>query len=136
MATKSFYQVFLNFWQKTLSIHIIIPPLCHEIYIKQLNLNFSNFKNNKKQKKKGNLPRRTSAGMSLLNVLGRSSSFFSSAAKTIAMTNNRIGANFMILKMTRERKRKKREREEGESRPNVPLDLKRREKKKGSSYTD
>ena len=39
--------------------------------------------------------RRTSAGMSLLNVLGRSSSF-SSAAKTTTTTSNKIGASFMI----------------------------------------
>lgn len=64
--------------------------------------------------------------MSLLNVLGRSSSFFSSAAKTIAATSNRTGTSFMISTMTRT------EREEGESRPSVPL---KRKGKKGSSCT-
>lgn len=64
--------------------------------------------------------------MSLLNVLGRSSSFFSSAAKTIAATSNRTGTSFMISTMTRT------EREEGESRPSVPL---KRKEKKGSSCT-
>ncbi|CAL7952005.1 unnamed protein product [Xylocopa violacea] len=59
--------------------------------------------------------------MSLLYVLGRSSSFFSSAAKTTAATSNKIGKSFMIS-MTARRKR-----EEGESRPSVPL--KRKEKK-------
>lgn len=115
-----------------------MPFLYHEIYIKQIYIKLKRiFQISKiiesKKKIKKNLPRRTSAGMSLLNVLGRSSSFFSSAAKTIAMTNNRIGANFIILKMTRERKREK---ERGKREQTQRTSKEEKEKKKGSSYTD
>lgn len=57
--------------------------------------------------------------MSLLNVLGRSSSFFSSAAKTIVATSNRTGTSFMMTQGQGERKER--------ADPSVPL--KREEKK-------